>query len=106
MRFLESDDADDPILSVVNMIDLFLVVIGILMVVVALNPLNPYAAQDVIVIENPGKANMTMTIKEGEELTRYESNGEIGQGQGVKAGITYRLDDGRMIYVPETVAAR
>ncbi|MBV4396542.1 DUF2149 domain-containing protein [Advenella alkanexedens] len=106
MRFLESDDADDPILSVVNMIDLFLVVIGILMVVVALNPLNPYAAQDVIVIENPGKANMSMTIKEGEELTRYESNGEIGQGQGVKAGITYRLDDGRMIYVPETVAAR
>lgn len=106
MRFLESDDADDPILSVVNMIDLFLVVIGILMVVVALNPLNPYVAQDVIVIENPGKANMTMTIKEGEELTRYESNGEIGQGQGIKAGITYRLDDGRMIYVPETVAAR
>lgn len=106
MRFLESDDADDPILSVVNMIDLFLVVIGILMVVVALNPLNPYVAQDVIVIENPGKANMSMTIKEGEELTRYESNGEIGQGQGIKAGITYRLDDGRMIYVPETVAAR
>ncbi|GAA4417122.1 DUF2149 domain-containing protein [Advenella sp. WQ 585] len=106
MRFLESDDADDPILSVVNMIDLFLVVIGILMVVVALNPLNPYAAQDVIVIENPGKANMTMTIKEGEELTRYESNGEIGQGQGIKAGITYRLDDGRMIYVPETAVAQ
>lgn len=33
MRFLEHDDADDPILSVVNLIDLFLVV-GILMVVI------------------------------------------------------------------------
>jgi len=104
MRFLESDEVDDPILSIVNLIDVFLVVIGILMIVVARNPLNPYSAQDVIVIENPGKENMAMTIKHGEELTRYESNGEIGQGHGTKAGITYRLDDGRMIYVPEAAA--
>ena len=33
MRFLDHDEADDPILSVVNLIDLFLVVIGILMIV-------------------------------------------------------------------------
>lgn len=40
MRFLDQDDADDPILSVVNLIDLFLVVIGILMIVIVRNPLN------------------------------------------------------------------
>ena len=51
--------------------------------------------------ENPGKADMRITIKDGEELTRYESSGQIGEGQGVKAGITYRLPDGRMVYVPE-----
>ncbi|THT98714.1 DUF2149 domain-containing protein [Lampropedia puyangensis] len=101
MRFIESDEADDPILSVVNLIDLFLVVIGILMIVVAKNPLNPFSSNDVVVVENPGQADMRMTIKKGEELTRYESSGEIGEGQGVKAGITYRLDDGRMVYIPE-----
>lgn len=104
MRFIESDEADDPILSVVNLIDLFLVVIGILMIVVAKNPLNPFSADEVVVIENPGQADMRMTIKKGEELTRYESSGAIGEGQGIKAGITYRLDDGRMVYVPEEAA--
>ena len=35
MRFLDHDDEDDPLLSVVNLIDLFLVVIGILLIVIA-----------------------------------------------------------------------
>jgi hypothetical protein len=104
MRFLDHDEADDPILSVVNLIDLFLVVIGILMIVIVRNPLNPFAAQDVTVIENPGKAGMRITVKHGEELTRYESTGQIGEGGGVKAGVTYRLPDGRMVYVPEGAA--
>jgi len=104
MRFLDDDEADDPILSVVNLIDLFLVVTGILMIVIVRNPLNPFTSQDVTVIENPGQANMRITIKQGEELTRYQSTGEIGEGGGVKAGVTYRLPDGRMVYVPEGAA--
>ncbi|HIZ49495.1 MAG TPA: DUF2149 domain-containing protein [Candidatus Pseudomonas excrementavium] len=105
MRFLEQDE-DDPLLSMVNLIDLFLVVIGILLVIIVQNPLNPFTEENVIVIENPGQSNMRMTIKDGEELTRYESSGEIGEGQGSRAGITYRLNDGRMIYIPEEQAGR
>lgn len=101
MRFLDHDDADDPILSVVNLIDLFLVVIGILMIVIVTNPLNPFSANDVTVVENPGAPDQRITIKQGRELTRYEASGAVGEGQGVRAGVTYRLDDGRMIYVPE-----
>lgn len=101
MRFLEHDEADDPILSVVNLIDLFLVVIAILMIVIVRNPLNPFSGDKVVVVEKPGEADMRITIKNGEELTRYEPSGEIGEGQGVKAGVTYRLPDGRLIYVPE-----
>lgn len=100
MRFLDEDD-HDPMLSVVNLIDLFLVIIGALMVVIAQNPLNPFSRNKVVVVENPGEADMRITIKDGRELTRYESSGEVGQGQGSRAGITYRLEDGRMIYVPE-----
>lgn len=101
MRFLESDEADDPILSVVNLIDLFLVVIAVLMVAIVSNPLNPYTSNNVVVVENPGEADMRITIKDGKELQRYESSGNVGEGQGMRAGTTYRLDDGRMIYVPE-----
>ncbi|MBN7796959.1 DUF2149 domain-containing protein [Parahaliea mediterranea] len=100
-RFLDHEDDDDPILSVVNLIDLFLVISVILLIIIAQNPLNPFASDNVIVVENPGEADMTITIKDGEELTRYESNGEIGEGDGVKAGVTYRLPNGKMVYVPE-----
>ncbi|MDN3380572.1 MULTISPECIES: DUF2149 domain-containing protein [unclassified Pseudoalteromonas] len=105
MRFLDSDEADDPILSVVNLVDLFLVIIGILLVVIATNPLSPFVDKDVVVIENPGKADMKITVKQGEKLTRYESNGEIGEGQGTKAGETYQMEDGSLIYVPSTELA-
>ena len=99
-RFLDQED-DDPILSVVNLIDLFLVISVILLVILVRNPLNPFSSNSVVVIENPGEDDMTITIKAGEELTRYESSGEIGEGQGVKAGVAYRLPNGKMIYVPE-----
>jgi len=100
MRFLDEED-DDPSTAVVNLIDLFVVIIAVLLVVLVQNPLNPFNARDLMVIENPGKADMRITVKEGDELTRYESQGRIGEGQGVKAGSAYRLPDGRMIYVPE-----
>lgn len=99
-RFLEEEN-DDPILSVVNLIDLFLVIAVILLIIVVQNPLNPFAAENVVVVENPGEVDMRITIKNGEELTYYESTNEMGEGQGVKAGITYRLPDGKMVYVPE-----
>ena len=43
-------------------------------------------------------------MKEGQELTRYEASGQIGEGQGTRAGVTYRLPDGRIVYVPVGVA--
>jgi len=101
MRFLEHEESDDPILSVVNLVDLFLVIIGILLMVIVQNPLNPFSQKNVTVIENPGQDNMRILIKNGEELTRYEASDKMGEGQGKKLGMTYQLDDGRMIYVPD-----
>jgi len=101
MRFIEDDEGDDPILSVVNLVDLFLVVAAILMVMLAANPLNPFQTKNVVVVENPGQDDMRITIKDGTKLTRYESSGEIGEGQGMKAGVTYRLPSGELVYVPE-----
>ena len=98
-RFLDMED-EDPILSVVNLVDLFIVIIGILMVVLVKNPFNPFSSDNAILVENPGEEDMRITVKEGKELTQYESSGEIGEGEGIKAGTAYRLPDGRMVYVP------
>jgi hypothetical protein len=101
LNILGEDDQDDPILSVVNLIDVFLVVIAVLLIVVIENPLNPFTSEEVVVVKNPGRADMEMIVKKGEELTHYKTSGEIGEGRGIRAGITYRLEDGSMVYVPE-----
>ena len=101
LKIIEEDE-DDPILSVVNMVDLFLVVIAVLLIIVMSNPINPFnQAENVTVIKNPGEKNMEILVKEGNELKQYQSTGEMGEGKGAKAGVTYRLEDGSLIYVPE-----
>lgn len=101
LRLLEEAEADDPILSVVNLIDVFLVIIAALLLAVANNPVSLFSQDDYTLIKNPGEANMEVLVKQGETLERYKSSGEIGQGEGAKAGVAYRLKDGSMIYVPE-----
>lgn len=102
MKFLHEPESDDPILSVVNLVDIFLVIIAALLVSVAQNPLlSPFAARDVTVIVDAGRPSMEMIVKNGEKIEKYKASGEIGQGEGEKAGIAYRMKDGSMVYVPE-----
>jgi hypothetical protein len=103
--FLNEEEGDDPILSVVNLIDVFLVIIAALLIAVAQSPANPFSAENVTVIKNPGQPDMEITMKEGQKITRYQSKGNIGSGDGTKAGVAYRLKDGSMVYVPEAEAA-
>lgn len=101
LRLLDDLESDDPILSVVNLIDVFLVIIAALLLAVASNPLSHFWDEDITLIRNAGQPNMEMIIKEGEEIKHYRASGEIGTGEGVRAGIAYRMPDGSFVYVPE-----
>lgn len=96
---LDSDD-DDPVLSTINLIDVFMVVIGMLMIAVINNPMNPFAQDKVTVIRNEGQPNMEIITREGQKITRFKASGATGQGDGEKAGTAWRLKDGTMVYVP------
>lgn len=103
-RLMEEVEDDDPILSVINLIDVFLVIIAALLLAVANNPMNPFSNESVTLIKNPGQANMEVVIKDGQKIERYKAQGGIGEGQGSKAGVAYRMKDGSMVYVPEAEA--
>jgi hypothetical protein len=105
LHILEDEELDDPILSIVNAVDVFLVIIAILFIIVMENPLNPFNEDKVVVIKNPGEKNMEMTIKDGKKMEKYKATGKIGEGEGMKAGVTYQLKDGSFVYVPEKEAA-
>lgn len=102
MKLLHEPETEDPILSVVNLIDIFLVIIAALLITVAKNPImNPFSKQDVTIITDAGKPTMEVVVKKGEKIEHYKSNGSIGSGDGEKAGVAYRMKDGSILYVPE-----
>jgi len=84
MKLLHEDESLNPILSAVNLVDVFLVIIAALLIVIAQNPLNPYSSDDVTIIKNAGKKNMEVIIKKGQKIDKYKSEGKIGQGEAVK----------------------
>lgn len=100
MKLLDEDEGINPALSVVNLVDVFLVLVAALLIAIAQNPMNPYTEENVTVIKNAGQPNMQMIIKNGETIETFESSGEIGSGDGVKAGVAYRMADGSIVYVP------
>ena len=55
MRLLQDDETLNPILSAVNLVDVFLVIIAALLISIAQNPLNPFSSDDVTVIKNADK---------------------------------------------------
>jgi hypothetical protein len=43
-----------------------------------------------------------MIVKKGKRIDRYRASGAIGQGEGEKAGVAYRMRKGSFVYVPES----
>ena len=101
MKLLNEDEDLNPASSLVNLVDVFLVLIAALLITIAQNPLNPFTADNVTVIINAGQDDMEVIVKQGETIEHFESTGEIGGGQGTKAGVAYKMADGTMVYVPE-----
>jgi len=100
VKLLDEDEGINPALSVVNLVDVFLVLVAALLIAIAQNPMNPFMEENVTVIKNAGQPNMQMIIKNGETIETFESSGEIGSGDGIKAGVAYRMADGSIVYVP------
>ena len=97
----EAED-DDPVLSLVNLIDVFLVIVAALLLAVAENPLGPFSEGPVTVIRHAGTPQMEVVIKDGAKIERFRGDGGAASASGgVRAGTAYRLADGSLVYVPE-----
>jgi hypothetical protein len=101
LKILDEDDELNPMLSVINLVDVFVVFVAALMMIIVQNPLNPFASDDMVLVKNPNTDQMEIITKKGEQIERYKSTDTIGEGEGQRAGVAYRLKDGSFIYVPE-----
>ena len=48
---------------------------------------------------------MEVVVREQGKEVRFKGAGSAAQGQGVRAGVAYQLEDGNIVYIPETGAA-
>lgn len=96
---LDTDD-DDPMLSAINLVDVFLVVVGVLLIAVIDNPLRTMSDESLTIIRNEGQPNMEIIVKDGQQVTKFQSVGSSIEGDGEMAGTAYRLRDGSLVYVP------
>ncbi len=99
-----AEDDDDPMLSAVNLVDVFLVLVVALLTAVAVQT-QTNANESVTIIRNPGQPDMEVVVREQGKEVRFKGAGSAAQGQGVRAGVAYQLEDGNIVYIPETGAA-
>lgn len=96
---------DDPMQTVANLFDVAMVFAVALMValVAHFNMSEIFSKEDFTMIKNPGKENMEIITKEGQQIKRFTpSETQHASGKrGRKVGIAYQLESGEIIYVPE-----
>ncbi|MEH3086707.1 MAG: cobaltochelatase subunit CobN [Xylophilus ampelinus] len=96
-----AEDDDDPMLSAVNLVDVFLVLVVALLTAVATQS---RAGGEATAIRHAGRPDMEITVREQGREIRFKGTGSAAEGGGVRAGVAYRLPDGNIVYVPEAGA--
>ena len=105
-RLLSQDSDFDPMSVVGNLFDIAMVFAVALMValVTRYNMTEMFSTEDFTMVKNPGKENMEIVSKKGQQIERYtpSHNQDNSNGaKGRKVGIAYELENGEIIYVPE-----
>lgn len=103
---LRRNDDDDPMSVVGNLFDVAMVFALALMVALVsrFNMTEMFSQDDFTIVKNPGKENMEIITKEGQQINRYtpsENQDNADGRRGKRVGIAYELENGEIIYVPE-----
>lgn len=106
-RFLNQQDDLDPLSALTNLFDVAMVFAVALMVALVehLNISEMLLEEEFTIVKNPGKDNMEIITKKGEEISKYTQNqnteADPSQKRGKRVGTAYQLENGEIIYIPE-----
>ena len=96
---------DDPMTGVANLFDIGLVfIVGLLLTLFSV-----YRLQDLFdknaemtIMKQQASGEMEIIVKKGTQIKASRITKESAQGKGNRLGVAYRLEDGSMVYVPDT----
>ena len=95
---------DDPMSGVANLFDAAMVfAVGLMVAMVSAYHLNElFSADEMTMIKNPNQpGKMEIITKKGKEIKVQKLTKEMAQGQGMRLGTAYRLQNGKVVYIPE-----
>ena len=104
---LRTSDSDlDPMSVVGNLFDVAMVFAVALMVALVgrYQMTELFSKEDFTIVKNPGKENMEIITKEGQQINRYtpsEDQSASDSPRGRKVGTAYELENGEIIYIPD-----
>lgn len=103
-QLLRNNVEEDPMAGMANLFDLGMVLAVALMVALVTRYDMPemLSSEDYTIVKNPGKADMEIIMKKDNEVIKYKASEGAGEGAGKKVGTAYQLENGEIIYVPET----
>ncbi len=112
MRFLKrrrqangaTPPLEDPISGIANLFDasvVFIVsmMISLFMAYNMLDMINPNSEMTIVKKDQNGQ--MEVIVKKGKEVRVSKVTDKKLNGEGVRLGTAYQLNDGRVVYVPE-----
>ena len=104
-RLLHNQTDSDPMGTVANLFDVAMVFAVALMValVTRFNMTEMFSKEDFTMVKNPGKENMEIITKEGQEIKRYtpSEEQETSGKRGKKVGVAYQREDREITKVTE-----
>lgn len=99
-RLLHSDSDSDPMGTVANLFDVAMVFAVALMVALVsrFNMTEMFSKEDFTMVKNPGKENMEIITKEGQEIKKYtpSEDQKTSGKRGKKVGVAYQLEMERL----------
>ena len=97
-------EVSDPMSTVANLLDIFLVFIVALMV----SFLSAFQLQDLLspdssvtVMKQSADGEVTLVTKQAQKIQAVKMTKTEAEGKGVRLGVAYRLEDGSMVYMPD-----
>lgn len=100
------DTHGDPMEAMGNLFDVA-ILIGVGFMVVALSSFGLkelLSDEEITIVKNPGTEQMEIITKQEGEIKTLKQTDQQAQGTGQAVGTVYRLDDGRMVWIPGSAA--
>ena len=103
-RYQDASGDDDPLTGIANLFDVSIVfIVGMLLTLFNAYRLDLFDRDsEVTIMKQQASGEMEIIVKKGTEIKASRVTQEAAQGKGNRLGVAYRLEDGSMVYVPDT----